>query len=55
MFPQGSPISILVASELGIALESLQGNRPHLGLCHETPSSSPVATGISGLHSRFTR
>ena len=39
---------------MGIALESLQGKKPYLGLCPETPCSSPVATGISGLHSRFT-
>ena len=32
-----------------------RANRPHVVLCPETPCSSPGATGISGLHSRFTR
>ena len=40
---------------MGMALESLQGKKPYLGLCPETPCSSPVATGISGLNSMFTR
>ena len=32
-----------------------RANRPHLGLCPENPCSSPMATGISGLHLSFTR
>ena len=31
-----------------------RANRPHVGFCLETPCSSPLATGISGLHSSFT-
>ena len=36
-------------------LRYCRANTPHLGLCAETPCSSPVATGISGLNSMFTR
>ena len=32
-----------------------RANRPHLGFCPENPCSFPIATGISVLHSRFTR
>ena len=54
--PQGSPISIQVVRATWELLTShCRANRPHLGLFPETPCSSPVATGISGLHSRFTR
>ena len=31
-----------------------RANRPHIGLCPETTCSSPVGTGISGLHTRLT-
>ena len=56
VLPQGSPISIRVARGRWRLLSShCRANRPHLGLCPETPCSSPVVTGISGLHSRFTR
>ena len=56
MLPQGSPISIRVArGSWGLLSHHCRANRPHLGLCPETPCSSPVATGISGLHSSFTR
>ena len=54
--PQGSPISIQVVRATWELLTShCRANRPHLGFFPETPCSSPVATGISGLHSRFTR
>ena len=54
--PQGSPISIQVVRATWELLTShCRANRPHLGLCPETPCSSPVVTGISWLHSRFTQ
>ena len=55
VMPQGSPISIRVArGSWGLLSSHCRTNRPHPGLCPETPCSSPMATGISGLHSRFT-
>ena len=52
----GSPIAIQDARESwGLLLSHCRANRPHLGLWPETTCSSPVATGISGLHPRFTR
>ena len=52
----GSPISIrFVRESWGLLSSHCRANRPHLGFCPETTCSSPVATGISGLHSRFTR
>ena len=56
VWPQGIPISIqVVRGSWGLLSSHCRANRPHLGLCPETPCSSPVATGISGLHSSFTR
>ena len=56
MWPQGSPISIrIVKGSWGLLSRHCRANRPHLGLCPETLCSSPVVTGISGLHSIFTR
>ena len=56
VLPQGSPNSIQVAKRSWGLLSSLcRANRLHLGLCSETLCSSPVATEISGLHSKFTR
>ena len=53
---KGSPSSIRVArGSWGLLSSHGRANRPHVGLCPETLCSSPVATGISGLHSRFTR
>ena len=55
MLAQGSPVSIRVARGSWELLSShCRANRPQLGLFPETPYSPPVATGISGLHSRFT-
>ena len=54
LLPQGSPISIQVArGSWGLHSSHCRANKPHLGLCPETPSSSPAATGNSVLHSRF--
>ena len=53
--PGNSNLHSSCEGELGIALMSLQVNRRHLGLCPENPCSSPMATGILVLHSRFTR
>ena len=39
----------------GFLASHCRRNRPYPDLCPESPCSSPVATGISGLHSRFTR
>ena len=56
LVPQESPISVRVAkANWGLLSSQFRANRPHLGLCPETPCSSPVATGISWLHSRFTQ
>jgi len=56
LLPQGSRISIRVARESwGLLSSHSRANRPHLGLCPETTCSSPVGTGNSGLHSRFTQ
>ena len=53
---QGSPISSRVAREnWGLLSSHCRANRPHVGFCPENPCSSPTATGISVLHSRFTR
>ena len=55
VFAQGSLISIRVARESwGLLSSHCRANGPHLGLCPETPCSSPVITGSSGLNSRFT-
>ena len=56
MLPQGCPISIRVArGSWGLLSSHCTANKPHLGFCLENPCSSPMATGISVLHSRFTR
>ena len=53
---QGSAISIQVTSgSRGLLSSHCSTNRPHLGICSHIPCSFPVATGILGLHSRFTR
>ena len=53
---QESPISIRVVRESrGLLSSHCKANRPHLGFCPENLFSSPIATGISVLHSRFTR
>ena len=53
---QGSPISSRVVRESwGLLSSHCRANRPHVGFCPENPCSSPMATGISVLHSRFTR
>ena len=55
MFTQESPISIrVVRGSWGLLSSHCRANRSHLGLCPETPCSSPVATGTSVMHSRFT-
>ena len=55
MLPQRNSISFRVArGSWGLFSRHCRACRPHLGLCPETPCSSPVATGISGLHSMFT-
>ena len=55
VLPQGSPISIGVArGSWGLLSSHCRANRPHEGLFPETPCSSPVVTGPSGMHSRFT-
>ena len=55
VFPQGSQVSFrVVMVTSGFLTSHFRGNRPHLDFCPETPCSSPVATRISGLHSRFT-
>ena len=52
---QGSQVPIRVVRESwGLLSSHCRANRPHRGLCPETTCSSPVATGISVLHSRFT-
>ena len=54
--PQGSPICIQVArGSRGLLSSHCRANRPHLGMCPQIPCSFPVATGISGLPSRFTQ
>ena len=53
--PQVSPISIRGARRSwGLLSSYCSENRPHLGLCPETPCSFPVATGISSWPS-FTQ
>ena len=55
LLPQGSQVSFqVVTGAWGFLVSHYKGNRPHLVLCPETPCSSPLATGISGLSSRFT-
>ena len=56
LLPKGSPIFIHIARcSWGVLSSHCRANKPHLGLCPETPCSSPVVSGISGLHSSFTR
>ena len=56
LLAQGSPISIRVAwGSWGLLSSHCRANRPHLGLCSETPCPSPMVTGISWFHSRFTQ
>ena len=51
----GSPITIRITSgSRGLLSSHCRANRPHLGMCPQILCSCPVATGISGLHSRFT-
>ena len=51
---QGSPISSRVVRESwGFLSSHCRANRPHVGFCPENPCSSPMATGISVLHSTF--
>ena len=48
--PQGSPVSTgVVRGTWGLLSSHCRANRPHLGLCPETPCSSPVVTGTSGF------
>ena len=55
VLPQGCPISIRVArGSWGLLSSHCTANKPHLGFCLENLCSSPMATGISVLHSRFT-
>ena len=55
VLPHGSPISIPGArGSWGLLSSHCTANKPHLGFCLENPCSSPMATGISVLHSRFT-
>ena len=55
MLPQGSPISIrVVKGSWGLLSSHCRANRPQLDLCPKTTCYSPVMSGISGLHSRFT-
>ena len=52
----GSLITIRVTrGSRGLFLSYCRANRPHLGMCPEIPCSFPVVTGISRLHSRFSR
>ena len=49
LWPHGCPVSIRVArGSCGLLSSQYRANRPHLGLCPETPCSSLVVTGISG-------
>ena len=53
LLPQGSLVSFRVVTGLsGFLTSHCRGNKPNANLCPETPCSSPVVTGISGLHSR---
>ena len=55
VLPQGNPISIrVVRGSWGLLSSHCRANRSHVQLCPETPCSSPVASWILGLHSRFT-
>ena len=55
VLPQGSQVSFrVVMGTSGFIANHCRGNRPHLDLCPETLCSSPMVTGISELHSRFT-
>ena len=40
-------------AHLGFLTSHCRVNIPQIDLCLETPCSSPVGTGITGLHSRF--
>ena len=56
VLPQGNPISIcVVRGSWGLLSSHCRANRSHVQLCPETPCSSPVASWILGLHSRFTQ
>ena len=56
VLPQGNPISIrVVRGSWGLLSSHCRANRSHLQLCPETPCSSPVASWILGLNSRFTQ
>ena len=49
VLPQGSPISIRVARwSWGFFSKHCRANRPHLGLCPETPCSSQWQQGSRG-------
>ena len=50
-----SNLQLSLATKWRLLSCKCRANRPHLGLCPETTCSSPVATGISGLHSKFTQ
>ena len=55
LLPQGSLVSFRVVTGLsGFLTSHCRGNKPNANLCPETPCSSPVMTGVSGLHSRCT-
>ena len=55
VLPLGSQVSFkVVTGTSGFLSSHCRGNRPQIDLCPETPCSSPVATEICGLHSRFT-
>ena len=50
----GSQVSFrVVTGTLGFLPSHCRVNIPQIDLCPETPCTSPVGTGISGLHSRF--
>ena len=50
----GSQVSFrVVTGTSGFLPSHCRVNIPQIDLCPETPCSSPVGTGISGLHSRF--
>ena len=53
--PGKSNLHLSARGSWGLLSSHCMANRPHLGLCLETPCSSPGGTGISGLYSRFTR
>ena len=50
----GSQVSFrVVTGTLGFLPSHCRVNIPQIDLCPDTPCTSPVGTGISGLHSRF--